>query len=223
MPPLPAVPKVLRVTQRMQFGSDLDLLSRCFLQYSGSAPSPTQLDDFCTSAVTIWGVDLQTMVNSSVELVGIDAEDLSSPTAAIGTAVAALVGSRSGATLPAGVAAVIQFKIARRYRGGHPRSYWPGAVTTDETTPQTWHTTYLTDLTSAYQSWISDLEGDGWSGSGSITQVNVSYYSGFTNVLYPSGRYHAVPTLRAVPVVDVVAGIAVNPIFGSQRRRNEQP
>jgi hypothetical protein len=53
-------------------------------------------------------------------------------------------------------------------------------------------------------------------------QVNVSYFSGFTNVTFPSGRIRPVPKLRSVPLVDTVTSWSTNPNVASQRRRNLQ-
>jgi hypothetical protein len=59
-------------------------------------------------------------------------------------------------------------------------------------------------------------------GMGVMLPVNVSYFQGFHNFTFPSGRVKAIPTVRPVPVVDLINNFSVNPHVGSQRRRNLQ-
>lgn len=223
MPPLPDVPKVVRVTQRMTDAADTDIVGRVYMQYTGSAPSNGDLDAYALVAATSWGANLAPLASEAIGLIEVDCEDLTSPSAAVGSWTGSIGGSRSGESLPAGTAFVLQFRILRRYRGGHSRTYWPGGAEGDQESPQTWTAAYQAAMVTGFEAYISSLHGSAWGGSGTVTQVSVSYYTGFTNITTPSGRMRAKPNLRPTPLIDEIVAITPNPHFGSQRRRNLQP
>lgn len=223
MPSLPVVPKVVRVDYRMSWSSDTDILNRIFVSYTGTlslADAQTWVNAFATK----WGGagHWQQVVNSGITLTRIELTDLSSATAPQVVATPASPGTGSFAAAPAGVAMVIQFKIARRYRGGHPRIYLVGMDNTGFATPQTWTPSFSANVEGKVVASIVDGIDAQPSAVGLTQQVNVSYYQGFHNVTFPSGRTRPVPTLRGTPLVDVVTGYGVNPNVASQRRRNQQ-
>jgi hypothetical protein len=221
MPALPNVANVLRVTTFIKDNLDTTSLNRFYVSYSGTAPTATQLDTFCTGVVTGWDSHMAPMYDVNSELTEVTAEDLTSPTAAVGIATGSTAGSRSGDALSAAACALISLKIARRYRGGHPRQYLSAGVITDLSNRQQWEGSFITALTTAYEAWNTATLLLAWSGGGALAFVNVSYYEGFTPVLYPSGRYRNVPKFRtAGPITDNIEGFAVNPNVCSQRRRN---
>jgi hypothetical protein len=131
------------------------------------------------------------------------------------------VGTRTGATLGAQVAFVISGEIFRRYRGGHPRNYFPFGVDTDSYDARSWHTAFQTDVSEGWGEFVNAVEAAGWTGAGTLTPVNVSYYEGFTNHTYPSGRVRPIPTLRGTPVIDVIESYIFRPDYETQRRRVE--
>jgi hypothetical protein len=221
VPALPAVPNVLRVTLLATMGSDVDVLNRFYLQYAGTAPTNAQLSTLAAGIGTDWGTDLKAKAISAYILEEVEITDLSSPTGALGTATIGTAGTRAGSAIAAGSAVVLQFHIARRYRGGHPRIYLPYFGDTDVVTPQTWGAASLTALVSSWNAFITAILARTWAGGTLSAQVNVSYYQGFHNVTLPSGRETSKPTLRGTPVVDLVASVSANPHICSQRRRNQ--
>jgi hypothetical protein len=222
MPALPSVPKVVRVTVKQTLQEDTDVLNRFFIQYTGTAPTSTDLNTFCGATSAAWGTHMSPEQNTNISVTEVLAEDLSSPSGAVGTSSLAQPGTRSGVTLTAAVCFVLKLTIARRYRGGHPRTYlWVGSET-DIATVQSWKATFAAEVEAAWVAFISELASSVWTGGGSIQQVNVSYYAGFHNFTFPSGRTRPIPTLRSTPVVDVVSAISGNLHIGSQRRRNKQ-
>jgi hypothetical protein len=223
MPALPAVSKVIRTALRFNStDADSDIISRFFTSYSGSAPTDAELVAWCTAVAGNFATNCAGLYPSVLQLVEVSAEDLTSATSAVGDYTAAAAGSRSGAPLSAGAAMVISYKIARRYRGGHPRGYWPFGTAADLTTQDEWGSTFLTDALSDFNAFGDANVTSGWSGAGTLAGVNVSYYEGFTNHTYPSGRVRAIPTLRGTPVIDPIIANSINPKVGSQRRRNQQ-
>jgi hypothetical protein len=200
-------------------GADLDLLSRFYLSYSGSAPTAAELNSFCTSLAAAWVSDFKPMCTASCILVEIIAEDLSSSSGASGTWSGSDAGDRGGTTPTASVSALMNFTIARRYRGGKPRVYLPFGNTGDIASPQSWGGSFVTAMNTAWASFITAAVAAVWTGGGTLAQVNVSYYEGFEPFKGPSGRYRNIPTLRGTPVVDVVSSVVCNSKIASQRRR----
>jgi|HubBroStandDraft_3_1064219.scaffolds.fasta_scaffold74520_2 hypothetical protein len=222
VPPYPAAPKTLRVALRHTWGVDADVLTRFFISYAGTAPAVTELATFNGVVAGAWGSHLSTLAPTGVELVEVETIDLSSPTASVDTTTTSQAGSRGTTSLTAGTALVASYTILRRYRGGHPRGYWPFGVEADLQDPQDWTAGFLTACSSGLDAFFSAVLLAPWSGGGPLTQANVSYYAGFTVITSPTtGRARNVPTLRGAPTIDLVTGIVPRPRVGSQRRRNE--
>jgi hypothetical protein len=115
---------------------------------------------------------------------------------------------------------VSSYTIQRRYRGGHPRGYWPFGVTTDLQNDVDWTAAFVTACNTGFSTFFTALFAAGWTGAGTLTQVNVSYYDGFTVVVSPTtGRARNVPTLRVSPVQDTILIVACKVSIGTQRRR----
>lgn len=222
MPALPNVPKVLKIICTVKDSNDVRSLNRFFVQYTGAAPDNIMIDTFANSVAGAWTAHMQAEYDVLSALEQVEVIDLTSNVTPIGFVNPGTVGTRGGAPLSAAACAVIQMSILRRYRGGHPRQYLSAGVDADLSTRQQWHAAFQNELSNAYNSWVGAIIGAGWAGAGVLSPVNVSYFSGFTNHTYPSGRVRPVPTPRAVPVIDLITGIGVSLTLGSQRRRNLQ-
>ena len=227
MPALPNVPAVLRCVLKYTNGADVDVVNRFFLRYTGTAPSDGDLDGWITTVVEpAWNTNLKSLYNADTHLVEIIVEDLTSATAGVGDEAFSVAGTRSGSTLPAGVALVLSSVIARRYRGGHPRMYLAVGVGDDLQTTQTWTSAFMTAVLTGWDAFTTALFTTPPGSTSSLVPVNVSYYQGFHAFEYPSGRWRNIPTVRgggAGPaVVDLVSNWKVNPKVASQRRRNLQ-
>jgi hypothetical protein len=222
MPALAPVTKVLKVViQQALVDAASYLINRLFYSYSGTAPTDAELDTFSGSVGTAWIDNITPLQNDIVSLKGVQTEDLTSSTSGVGAAVEDNVGTRSGAALAAGTAFVVAEEIARRYRGGHPRVYLYVGVATDLAAAFAWTGTFAADVVTAFGAFDTAVQAAGWSGAGTLTPVNVSYFSGFTNHTYPSGRTRPIPTPRVTPVVDPILSFIGRESVGSQRRRNE--
>lgn len=222
MPALPAVPNVMRVDMKHTLGDDVDVLDRFYLRYAGTAPTTAQLNTFAAGIESAWVTHLQSFAFTDVTLTEVTVTDLSSAFAAVGHATTGHTGTNSGVPLPANAAFIIKFLQDRRYRGGHPKVFLPYLVAESLDSVQAWLPATVAGLVAAFAAFITDIVTDGWTGSGTIDHVVVSFFQGFTNVLFPSGRYHAKPTPRSSPLVTGVTGYSGNPKVGSQRRRNQQ-
>jgi hypothetical protein len=222
MPALPSVPGVLRVVVKGLLGEDLDIVGRQFIQYTGGTPSAADVTAIATEALAGWAAHMASQIMAGYATESATVTDLASPTGHEVTVTGSHAGGDSGVTNTAALSFIVQQKIARRYRGGHPRSYVAGVSPGHLQDDQTWDPTFAATTVGKWIDWWAAVEAT----SGlSVTlggRVNVSYYEGFHNFTYPSGRTRPIATLRGTPVVDSIIADGYNPRPGSQRRRNLQ-
>lgn len=219
--PLPPVPKVLRVDFQQTLAS-VNVRNRIFLQYTGTGPAVSDLNTLGATISSQWSSHMASAQNTELTLAAIEITDLTNISAAQTLVTSGVAGTGASSILANGAAAVIRFKIARRYRGGHPRFYLAGLMNTDLTNGSSFTGTFVGNLATAWSAFINGIIATPPAALGTLSHVNVSYFQGFTNKTFPSGRMHPVPTQRTVPLVDAVLAYSVNPIPGSQRRRNHQ-
>lgn len=223
MPPLLPALKVIRFDLRMTKGADSQVRDRFFMQYSGAGPTAADLTTLLNTLDTAWGTNIQPLQDAATTLTSVTATDLTSSTNPQVVKQEARTGTRVGSGLPAAVSPVLRFKINRRYRGSHPRLYLPAGVGTDTSTAQQWTTAFTAAVVAGWNAFIAAIQTTPPTNIGTLSQVTLSYFQGFTNKTFPSGRSRPVPTPRpAGPVIDTVVSVTMNPNFGSQRRRNLQ-
>jgi hypothetical protein len=208
LPALPDVPGVIRIDHHFQLSEDQFAKCRLFLAYTGTAPTNADLNEFCDDCMADYGTDLKGLAGVDTILESVSCIDLTSSTSASGLSSASpITGTRAGGVLPAAIAALVSKEVHRRYRGGHPRTYWPFGTQTDMFDEQTWLVAFTAAVGTDYQSYISDIRGEVWAGATLTGEVNVSYYSGFTVHTGTTGRARNVSTPRGSAIVDVVVEI----------------
>jgi len=223
MPALNPVPNVVKVALKgASSAADQDIVNIFHLAFTGASPTPLQLNALAGFVTAAWTADLAGLFKSTFQLTKVTIEDLTSSTAAVGEDDTGSVGSRAGAELSAGAAVCISKHIARRYRGGHPRSYLMALTQPDLETTSTWLPTPADDCRLGWIAFITNILTHPWAGGTLTGEVNVSYFLGFTNHTFPSGRVRPIPNPRATPLVDPIIGYRTNPHVASQRRRNQQ-
>jgi len=219
--PLPDVAKVIRVTLVFTIGSDTHAITRFFVNYSGTAPSNSDLNTFCGAVRSAFNTNLKSLCHALVVLTTVEAVDLTSTSGATGSDSTSVTGTRAGLPCTGDAAVVVSYPIARRYRGGHPRGYWPFGVAGDLATPQQWGATLVNAVNTGITAFFTAVRAAGWTGAGDVDHVNVSYFHGSHVVTNPTtGRARNVPDLRATPLVAGIANLIVRARPGSQRRRN---
>jgi hypothetical protein len=220
MPSLPDVPQVLRCQLNWTDTADKVVYNTFYLSYTGSAPSDADASNIAVLLCNAWATDLN-FWDTQTSLTGAKVTDLSSATAAQGTATCDFTGTELGEILAGGTALVANFQIARRYRGGKPRLYLPWGTTGVLTNRQEWTPAWVASVAANVALIFSTILGTTVGGTTLSDHVNVSYYKGFT-VDDPGGgrRARNVPTLRPTPVVDNITGRTILGRPGSQRRRN---
>jgi hypothetical protein len=222
MPALPPYPNVVKVEHLFEVGGDLDALVRWHVAYTGGPPTNADCVALATSIYASLTARLVGFLNTDSDFLGVRVTDLSSSTAGSGEHLFTTTGTRGGESLPANVAVLMSMPIARRYRGGKPRSYWPFFDAGDLLTRQTWEAASVAALTASMALYISDIaiKTSGTTALGGL--VSVSYYEGFTSVLNPiTGRTRDVPKVRSAAIApDPILSFSISDEISSQRRRD---
>lgn len=217
MPPLPSVPNVIKVVMSGT-ASNSAWANVIHFSYTGAAPSVIDQGSAATAVANAWNTNISGLMNSQTVLTQVEVIDLSSSSGAAATFMTSHPGTSSVNPVPSNAAMVIRKHIARRYRGGHPKTFLVPKDSDSLFDQDSWKATYATSVSNGWVSFISALIVA--HGAATWTnEVNVSYYQGFHNVTYPSGRVASVPTLRSSPVVDVIQNYTAEIKVGSQRRR----
>lgn len=224
MPPLPAVANVIKSVLHFTISEDTHAVCIAHWAFTGST-NATDMNALATGIRSSFHTRFSGDLTNKLSITGVDTIDLTSSTAAVGSDSTVQAFTHTGVPLPAETAILVSMQIQRRYRGGKPRMYIPGAPADalsggldankwDAANVANWGTDFLNFTTDVKTTW----------GTIVITNlVNVSYFQGFTVVINPiTGRARNVPTLRAVPVVDVIQSFDINPRPASQRRRSLQ-
>lgn len=222
MPPLPAPGKYIRVEFSAGDDASIEAGSRIFIGYTGETPVAADLDTFASDISTGWGDELAAFVWNTESLHGVVCTDLASDVGAEGVWEGTVDGTAStGAQLPANIAVCVNAKIARRYRGGRPRTYVRAGTTNSLATDSTneWSSTFQSSFLTAWTAFISYVSGRSYASFSATAQANISWYNGNTVFTTPTGRARNIPVKRATPVVDAITGWAIAPKLGSQRRR----
>ena len=224
MPALPDVPGVCRIVLRQTLGEDADLVNRFYVKYGGTPGTlaSTDANNVASGVASAWNSHMAPSMSTSLTLHEVNVEDLTSDTGAVGLWTGSHAGTSTGTDLPAEVCVIIKQVIERRYRGGHPRQYLGGILSGALSDPQTFTSAFQTAILSAYTAFRGAISATFPVGLQPTSDVSVSFYHGFTNVTYPSGRIRPRNTVRSTAVVDQIASFATNPKVGSQRRRSLQ-
>jgi hypothetical protein len=218
------VPKVVQIVLFHTLSEDLDVVNRFYQQYTGTAGSLSDSGAlaWATAVSASWATHLAPDLSHQLTLTKVTVTDLSSSIGGFGEFDSSNAGTSADPSLPAGTAMVIKQHIERRYRGGHPRQYLAGLTANELNDPQTWKPATVGQFQTDYTAFRAACAAGCPVGIGPAVDVNVSYFQGFTNHTYPSGRVRPIPNLRGTPVVDVISSFGVNNKVGSQRRRNLQ-
>jgi hypothetical protein len=204
MPPLPPCPAI-----KVEAIYNISGLARAFVNiyhvgYTGGPPTGGTLAAFAA----LMDPAIDTEITTSMHTSSVHSEsiytDLSSATGAVVVTTPGVAGGNSGTIAPLSVAAVISWAIARRYRGGHPRTYVGGLSDAQLSDPISLNPTFAGNLQVQAGGLISDVLSFSSTLPGSAL-VTVSYRTGNAQ--------------RVTPVIEQILGAAVHPLIRSQRRR----
>lgn len=210
----------MRVSLDYTNSAGQDLGSRIYLGYAGASPSGANCASIASGIAAAWEAHLPGHVQENYSLTEIDVLDIASVFGLSGQWSGSNAGTDSSSALPDTVASNIEFGIGRRYRGGKPRMFLPPPGSASQQDDAHWTDTFVANLKTDFTAFIAAVEAIDVGAVGALTHVNVSYYSGFTNVTNTSGRMRAAPKYRTPnALVDTITGYFPKKVMGSQRRR----
>lgn len=182
-----------------------------YARYTGTAPSDTDLQTAGTAVGTAWNSAIAQLCHSTVTLNQVEMVDLSALDAGVGVATTPHPGTRIGGPNPNNTAMCASYKIHVRYRGGHPRTYWPAGIAADITSGRQWAGAFLTLAQGACVDYVGDINAIQL-GGGPLTFVAVSYYHG-------KDPATGLPALRPTPIPYTVTTVTVHQRVDTMRRR----
>jgi len=167
-----------------------------------------------------WNTRCNPWISNTATTTTVEGVDLTSDLGAQATAVVDYPGTSANDALDNQVAGVVRHIIARRYRGGKPKTFMPAVPTNAQADGSHFTDTYVNGLGTAFNNFIGDISTITGAGTDLTNMVNVPYYHGATWVEdMTTGRWRRIPTYRAAPVPDIVTSASVDALMGSQRRR----
>lgn len=204
MPSLPFVPGVAKiiVKQTLSLGNVYNILHAD--GGAGTGWTSTELNALASAVRGAWVTNVLPLVTQNLLLNEVTAIDLASDTGATGIATGTNAGTKITAAQPANCAVCWSWQIARRYRGGHPRTYIAGLVSDQVSN--------VSSITSAAQSAHQSAA------AAVRTAVNGVTTSAGTAKL-ATVHYYKDKTLLATPLVSQITGVSVDTRIDSQRRR----
>lgn len=214
MAPLPPIANVVKVivTGTTTPGEWANLFHA---SYAGPPPTSAQLDDISGQLADAWtaATGITKLQTADTAIGQVEVVDLSSDMGAAGVTTVGVAGTNGEDPLPGNVCTLVSYKISRRYRGGHPRSYLNAGGDGNLLDMSHWNSGYLTEAHTALGIWVGAL-GAVASGGCSLT--------GMVCVSYVDRNINPVPPYRrTVPLVEPItfANTVVDEQLASQRRR----
>lgn len=209
MPALLPVPSTLRVKFSGIYGS-VPWACLFHWQYAGGTPGSSTITQLCAGFRSAWVAQIVPASNVIVRLTHTEAWDLNAPDGAYGSDTTQAAGTRTGQALPANVAVCGTWRVVYRWRGGHPRTYFPIANAPDVTSAHLWDPTALATFSNAMGAFLTAMNGVS---SGAISGSLICVRRQHTPVRgQPPVNYD--PPLR-LPII----GYLVDSRVDSQRRR----
>jgi hypothetical protein len=207
MPPLPPVSGTLKIELVWRVESDPKAATIFHLAYTGGPPTSANCASMADSILADAVARFASLLQGDSSLASVTVLDLSSDMGGEGSSTGGdAEGTRAGSELAPGTSVVVSKKVARHYRGGHPRSYLPLGAGGDINAGM-WYSGFQDTCAAAWSDFIGDCTADGV-GCVITGEISVSYFSG------------GVP--RVTPHKDPIVSYAGNILVGSQRRRNRK-
>ncbi len=206
MPARPYVANVLKVEWTGTTGYyNWAVIHHC--SWSGATPVSATLASFATTLAGLWSSDMKAYYNAATVLNSVIMTDLTSATGAQGLDSPNIAGTNADMGTAANAAVLVNYPSSIRYRGGHPRSYWPAPCYGELTDDTHWTAGFITAVgtfTAAVQNDYSTL---------TVSSTNLT---GMCAV-----SYYTAKALRATPYVMAISNGAYTVVsrIASQRRR----
>lgn len=170
----------------------------------GSAYTQSQIDQLAVSMASLFVGNLMPLTSTQYTALDCTATDLTSDVGVSSIAPMVGQGVGSGTSTPFSLAVVISWKIIRRYRGGHPRTYIGPPQQSSIASGTSFGTSFVTQVQNAATAFRGGVNG--------------LVLGGSTQRLVCVHRYQGGVELPD-PIVDVITGNSVDTRLDTQRRR----
>lgn len=205
MPRVTTVPNVLKV-EFLWNQDGLPAANVKYVLYSGTAPTAGACSAIANSLGTAWFTSALAAYYAPTTLFeSVRVTDLDTVTGAVGSHTFGGAGTGASVEMPANCCALVNHTIARRYRGGHPRTYYPAPSDNAYIQPNSWSTEFVSALGAAEAAYALECTEFLDSGCQGVYNVNVSYVTAGAD--------------RVAAVVDQITGSIVSGTIRTQRRR----
>lgn len=216
--PLPDTP-ALRARFIWSNMDGTQLGTRMFFSYPGAAPDGDDLNTLASDIEGAYSAHLSSLVPNNLALTEIDILDIATADGNSGSWIGDLTGGDAHPYTLSQCAFNVQYKIARRYRGGKPRGYWPFGGTNELLNSFQWEAAFVAEVQTQFPAFVAAVNAISAGPITGLVHINLSYKSGFENVANSSHREHAVPLYKSVATHDNITGYLAKQEIASQRRR----
>lgn len=175
------------------------------VRFTGTPPSNTDFVDFDTAQGATMVRPWNHQCSDSLEVTSFTYTDLTSDTSTRTIVDKSVFGTVGGIQMSPQVACCVDFPVARRYRGGHPRMYIPGLGGESWDGEVGWDASFLTNMTNDFLAAVAGVNSYSGGAFDSMEWGSVSYVSG------------GAP--RVTPLFDPAISVEVQTRLCSQRRR----
>lgn len=180
-----------------------------------AAYTQAQIDALATMLRAAFVTRFIPIIHTTYTLYDVTCTDLSSDLGVTGVKTGSTAGTKAGVGMASNVAQCITWKIARHYRGGHPRTYLAPPDNSTVSNSNRWQSTHVTAAGNAADGFRTDMTA-ALPGPVSPELVCVHRYKGWTLDVDKGKR---IPTPLLVPLVDTITGNTFDGRIDSQRRR----
>jgi hypothetical protein len=176
------------------------------------------MDLLCTTVYNSWVTNMKSRQPTNVDVRQVTGVDLTNDTG-VGSLYTHTPtnGTQTGLLEPSSMCVVVQNRIPSRYRGGHPRTYWPGMSTNILTNEYQWDAASLSAFLTSSVAFISTIVGTSFSGGTTTLQHVIPRYT----YTYTNDSVHHKYTKQRTGYdgTFVVGSYYADQAVGSQRRR----
>lgn len=198
---------------------------RFYLGYAAGPPTAADCVTLAGDIVAAWQTHIAPVTTNEWNVSEVDVLDLSSLSGHSGQAGPSTSGTVGTDSVVSSVCMNVEFDIARRYRGGKPRVYWPGPPSAGLSDNSHWNSGTITSYNTATSAFFAELEALTITSFGTLTHVSIPFYKGYNKILISDGGkwrgpgFKYPPEPNPSPVFDVVEGYSAKAVVGSQKRR----
>jgi hypothetical protein len=132
-----------------------------WFQGAPSAWSQSQIQALATSVRSHWDTNLIPHFATNVHTLQADSVDLTDTTERAGiTPPTSVAGGQAGNAPTLAACFLVSHKIGARFRGGHPRTYLPPGSSTNTTDGDTWQTSVVAVVQTAWDTFKAGVNSD---------------------------------------------------------------